>query len=353
VHGLAFLAAAVASFTLAQPVSGKQLFENPTYGHTVRVPSGWTAQLGPEDRATSVSTYRVPRPDRWERPPPGHLRMTIMDYGRRPCPRDATRATEPIRLIGPASFEGFYGYTAVFCRGGHSLQAFVLAGPELPPARLERGRGVIGSLRLTVRAQRAGNLHSVRTLGRSVQGRPLRAWRIGNPRSARRVLVVGCLHGDACAGMAVTLRLVNLARPLAADLWVIQNLNPDGLARHSRSNARGVDLDRDFGRFTQPESRVARNLIRRLRPQVTLWFHQAQGVVRARGPSSGVARRYARLAGEPFRTDRPLRTATQWQGGLGQPSFVVQLPSGELPAARADRHAGAILRLADPQCCRP
>jgi protein MpaA len=167
------------------------------------------------------------------------------------------------------------------------------------------------------------------------------------------VLVVGCIHGNACAGMAVTLRLVNLARPLAADLWVIQNLNPDGLARRSRGNARGVDLDGDVGRFSQPETRAAGALIRRLRPQVTLWFHQPPAVVRASGQSRAVARRYARLAGEPFRTDRPLRTATRWQGALGQRAFVVELPPGGLPAARADRHAAAVLRLADRRCCGP
>jgi murein peptide amidase A len=331
--------------------AGGERFENPSYGHTVAVPAGWTARLGP-DGATTVATYRVPRLDRWEQPPPGHVRLTLNDYGRQACPRDATRAGQPVRLVGPAQFEGFHGYTAVFCRGGHSLQAFVLVGRDVAQTRVEQAREVVASLRLTPRAARVGNVHSVLMLGRSLDGRPIRAWRIGNPSSPNRLLVVGCIHGNECAGLAVTQRLVNLTRPVALDVWVIQNLNPDGLARKSRGNARGVDLNRDFDAFSQRESRIARDLIRRLEPDVTVWFHQPQAVVRAWGPSRAVARRYAQLAGEPYRSlEWPPGAATRWQNGLGQRSFVVELRPGELPAARADRHARALLQLLDPRCC--
>jgi hypothetical protein len=85
---------------------------------------------------------------------------------------------------------------------------------------------------------------------------------------------------------------------------------------------------------------------------VTVWFHQPQAVVRAWGPSRAIARRYARLAGTPYRTlPWPPGAATRWQNGLGQLSFVVELPPGELPGARADRHARALLQLLDPLCC--
>jgi protein MpaA len=196
------------------------------------------------------------------------------------------------------------------------------------------------------------SVHSVRMLGRSHEGRPIRAWRIGDPRSPRRMLVVGTVHGNEPAGMTVTKRLVDLTRPIALDLWVIQNLNPDGLARGSRYNARGVDLNRDFDVFSQRETRIAHNLIARLDPDVTVWFHQPQAVVRAWGPSRTIARRYARLAGEPYRSlPWPAGAATRWQNGLGQKSFVVELPPGVLPGARADRHARALLQLLDPLCC--
>ena len=129
-------------------------------------------------------------------------------------------------------------------------------------------------------------------LGSSRRGRPIYAYRLGNP-AARRLLVVGTVHGDEPAGRAVTRRLLRLAPPLHAELWIVPDLNPDGRAAGTRGNAAGVDLNRDFGRFSQPETRIARALIRRLRPWLSVWFHQPQGLVRAYGPSIAVGRRYA------------------------------------------------------------
>ena len=338
----------VAVLTLAGAAGPPRLFENRDYGHTILVPAGWTAQVEPESRQTHVSTYPVRRLGGFEQPPRGHLHIVLADYGRLPCPTGAARDGNPIRLGRRASFEGFVGYTVAFCRGGHSLQAFIPAGPAVPARRVEEARTIVASVRLTARADEIANLHSVRRLGRSLEGRPIRTWRIGNPRSARRILVVGCIHGNECAGTGVTQRLVNLVRPVAVDLWVIQQLNPDGYARGSRGNARGMDLNRDFLAATQRETRIARKLILRIRPDVTIWFHQPQAVVRAWGPSRAAARRYARLAGVRYRDwEWPPGSASRWQNGIGLTSFVVELPPGELPDAAASRHARAVLALAE------
>jgi protein MpaA len=161
-----------------------------------------------------------------------------------------------------------------------------------------------------------------------------------------RILVVGCIHGNECEGLEVT-RLLERSHS-KADLWLLPQLNPDGYASRSRTNARGVDLNRDFLAATQRETRIARKLILRLRPDVTIWFHQPQAVVRAWGPSRTVARRYARLAGVPYRTwEWPPGSASRWQNGLGQRSFVVELGAGELNDAVARRYANAVLRLAE------
>ena len=187
-----------------------------------------------------------------------------------------------------------------------------------------------------------------RQLGRSWEGRPIEIVRAGDPGSTHRVLVVGCIHGNECAGMAVTRLLARVGREAPADLWVLGNLNPDGLAHRTRGNARGVDLNRDFDTFSQRESRIARTLIRRLRPDVTLWFHQPQAVVRAWGRSRAAARRYARLVREPYRSiEWPRGAATRWQNGLGQTAFVVELPPGPLTPAAARRHAEAVLGLSE------
>ncbi len=181
-------------------------------------------------------------------------------------------------------------------------------------------------------------------LGRSYEGRPIRVVHVAG--AGPRILVVGCIHGNECEGIEVT-RLLAGSRP-DADLWLVHQLNPDGYARRSRTNAHGVDLNRDFLAATQRETRIARKLILRLRPAVTIWFHQPQAVVRAWGPSRATARRYARLAGVPYRSLAwPSGSASRWQNGLGQVSFVVELPPGELPDAVARRHADAVLRLTE------
>ena len=339
---------ALAALALLLATGGGREFENRVYGHTLRLPPGWQAVVEREGGTTNVSTYRVPRlQSYYERPPAGQVRIVLNDYGVTQCPRGSFRQGEAIRLGPRSTFEGYgEGYNVLFCLGGHSLQAFVKAGRSVSPARLAEARAILESVRLTRRADEIANIHSAQVLGRSKLGRKIRALRIGNPRSPRRVLVVGCIHGNECAGMAVTQRLVSLPRPIALDLWVVQNLNPDGLARGTRANARAVDLNRDFLAGTQRETRIARKLILRLRPDVTIWFHQPHGVVRAWGPSRGIARRYARLAGVPYRAiEWPPGSASRWQNGLGLRSFVVELPPGELPGAAADRHAAAVLRL--------
>ena len=338
---------ALAALALLLAASGGREFENRTYGYKVVVPPGWIARRAPEHGATNVLTYSGARLDRLGQPPPGQVRVIVLDAGRFPCPRGAIQEGIPIRLGSRTSFEGFPdGYSIAFCRGGHSFQALIPVGRGAPAARLEEARRIVESVELTPRANEVGNARSVRFLGRSYDGRPIRAWRIGNPRSARRLLVVGCIHGNECSGTAVTQRLVNLVRPIATDLWVIQYLNPDGYARRSRGNARGVDLNRDFIAATQRETRIARKLILRLKPDVTIWFHQPQAVVRAWGPSRAVARRYARLAGVPYRMwEWPPGSASRWQNAIGQRSFVVELPPGELSNELALRHAKAVLRL--------
>lgn len=184
---------------------------------------------------------------------------------------------------------------------------------------------------------------SAEQLGRSYEGRPINVVHVGGV--GPRILVVGCIHGDECEGTEVT-KLLERSQP-QADLWLVHQLNPDGYARRKRTNARGVDLNRDFLAATQRETRIARKLILRLRPDVTIWFHQPQAVVRAWGPSRATARRYARLAGVRYRSwESPPGSASRWQNGIGLTSFVVELGPGELGDAKARRYADAVLRLA-------
>lgn len=222
------------------------------------------------------------------------------------------------------------------------------------PAHAERTSGAVAPLRRV-------------TLGRSTRGRRISALELaGRDSRSGEILVVGCIHGNECAGGRVTRLLASLRRQARSDVWLVHDLNPDGSTRGSRQNARGVDLNRNFpvgwragGKpwdpyypgtrpLSEPETRAIARLILRIRPKTTIWFHQPQAVVRAWGKSIGAARRYAQLSGEPFRALRwPPGAATSWQNRrfARASSFVVELPPGPLSRAAARRHAFAILAL--------
>jgi Penicillin-insensitive murein endopeptidase/Zinc carboxypeptidase len=195
-------------------------------------------------------------------------------------------------------------------------------------------------------------------VGVSTRGLPIRAFTLGSGRP--RTLVFGCIHGDECAGSVVATRLLHARPPRRGSITIVADLNPDGHAAKRRWNARGVDLNRNFpGTWrasgvsgsepaSEVETRVATDLIGRLRPDVTIWFHQPQGLVRAWGPSVGIARRYARLAGMRFaRLPWPPGSATAWQHGAlpGSRAFGVELPPGELDLRASLPYVRAILRL--------
>lgn len=113
---------------------------------------------------------------------------------------------------------------------------------------------------------------AILALGRSLEARPIDALRIGAINRQRdTVLIVGRQHPPEIAGGRALLPAVErlladdpLARAYRArfETIVIPLLNPDGVVNgHWRHNAGGVDLNRDWGPFTQPETRLVAMLL--------------------------------------------------------------------------------------------
>jgi protein MpaA len=201
-------------------------------------------------------------------------------------------------------------------------------------------------------------------LGRSENGRQIVAIHAGDG-SGPPVLVVGAIHGNELAGIAVARALERVHA--GASIWVVPDLNPDGAARGTRQDARGVDLNANWssqwaagGRhwdiyypgprpFSERETRIARTLILRVRPRVTIWFHQHMNLVWAWGPSSVAGRIYARAAGMRFYHHPWLPgTAANWQNHHlpDSSAITVELPAGSLSPRQVHRHVRAVLTLA-------
>ena len=208
----------------------------------------------------------------------------------------------------------------------------------------------------------------VEIIGRSVQGRPIAVVRIGDPAAPRKVLVVGMIHGDEPEGRKIVDLLRGAVPPPGAELLLVRNINPDGLERHTRQNAHLVDLNRNSSQgrrflggpgtpyyagpkaFSEPETRAIRALILRVRPAVTMWYHQPFGLVdRPETGSDAIARAYSRISRLRFSPLSPRPgSMSRWENVRVRPgsSIVVELPPGTLSAAAAQRHAAAVLGLA-------
>jgi protein MpaA len=204
----------------------------------------------------------------------------------------------------------------------------------------------------------------IEVVGHSVLGRPIKAVVVGPRDAQRNVLVVGSVHGNETAGHAIVaaLRRRNAAPPRTA-LWLVRSFNPDGVAARTRQNARGVDLNRQApfrwralprGTFysgprplSEPESRAAIRLVRRLRPALSIWYHQAAHIVASTKPA---ARRYARAVGLPWGKlpgSYP-GSISNWQNHAfpRATAFVVELAGGPLTRRAVQRHARGVLGLA-------
>ncbi|MGI8715181.1 MAG: DUF2817 domain-containing protein [Solirubrobacteraceae bacterium] len=207
----------------------------------------------------------------------------------------------------------------------------------------------------------AGSTIAAPVIGRSVDRRPLVARVIGPDSAARRLLLVGCIHGNECSGLKILSALARERPAAGVQLWLVGELNPDGTAAGTRQNAHGVDLNRNFPYQwepvsdptyysgprpqSEPETQAAIRLIRRIRPAVTIWYHQHQDLVDMAGGDRGVARRYGQLS-HLRATCLPFLpgTAAGWENHVlrGTTSFVVELPPGPVGAIGVSRHLRAV-----------
>jgi protein MpaA len=195
-------------------------------------------------------------------------------------------------------------------------------------------------------------------IGRSIEGRPITLARIGEPGAPRKVLVVGCIHGNEPAGRAIVADLMRASPAPDAQLLLVRDMNPDGFAHHERVNARGVDLNRNSPEhwagagarpWSEPETRAIRDLILREQPTLSLYYHQPFGLVDIpEGGSPQAARRYSELVGLPLkRLSRRPGSISRWQNARVRPgsAFVVELAVGPLPAGLRLRHVAGVLAL--------
>lgn len=161
-------------------------------------------------------------------------------------------------------------------------------------------------------------------IGTSVEGREITALIRPVEAPAHTLLVVGGIHGNEPASPPTVRAMVTASFADDVEVWLVPELNPDGVAAGTRWNAAGVDLNRNFswdwrpddggdGPISEPETHAITTLVSAIAPDLAVWVHQPYGYVSSVGPT----------------TDRSFESA--WSDGSGLPtrSGVTQHGGGE------------------------
>ncbi len=133
------------------------------------------------------------------------------------------------------------------------------------------GQELLGTDEVSQWSERLTRLPYVRSeqIGKSVQGRPVEQLTITECDQPNYVYIISRQHPPEVTGAIGMLHFVDSIAG-SSDLaqrfrkrfatLVVPTVNPDGVHQgHWRTNANGVDLNRDWSHFTQPETRAVRD----------------------------------------------------------------------------------------------
>lgn len=180
--------------------------------------------------------------------------------------------------------------------------------------------------------------------GNSIENRPIAYTVLG--RGSDVTFILAAIHGNEKAGIPLVRRLeAHLQQhPELLErrrIVLMPTANPDGVARNSRYNTRGIDLNRNFSaanrinssRFgrsplSEPEARAIEQLIRQYAPDRIVSIHQPLACIDYDGPSRALANRMAQYCKLPMKKlgARPGSLGSYAGISLGKPIITLELP---------------------------
>ncbi|MEZ4971236.1 MAG: M14 family metallopeptidase [Flavobacteriaceae bacterium] len=131
----------------------------------------------------------------------------------------------------------------------------------------------------------AAKYFRIQTEGLSVEGRAIKSIVLG--KGDLKILMWSQMHGNESTTTKAVLDLINflksdseLSRSILKNctLKIVPILNPDGAIAYTRTNANGVDLNRDAQERTQPESIVLRTIYEDFKPDYCFNLHDQRTI---------------------------------------------------------------------------
>lgn len=163
----------------------------------------------------------------------------------------------------------------------------------------------------------------------------------------KTVLVIGVFHGDEPDGEYLINRYLSEKNETKNRLLFIPCLNPDGLANGTRTNANGVDLNRNFpaqnwelgekneyfggdSPASEQETKFLIYVIDKYKPDLIITLHEPYQVVNYDGPAKDIAQKISEITG--YKTEESIGYPTP--GSFGTycgiekkiPTITLELP---------------------------
>lgn len=181
-------------------------------------------------------------------------------------------------------------------------------------------------------------------LGTSVENRPIRALVLG--QGPDTILIMATIHGNENAGTPLSMRLISHLERHPGLLngrrvIFLPVTNPDGYHDNRRTNANGVDLNRNFPAenrrefrrsgpepLSEPESRIVHDLLNVYTPSRIVSMHQPLEVIDWDGPGEELARHMGRYSDLPVNRlgARPGSLGSYAGETLGIPIITLEFP---------------------------
>ncbi len=207
-------------------------------------------------------------------------------------------------------------------------------------------------------------------IGYSWENRPIPTYISGSPQPGPiDTLIFAAIHGDEPESEVLASYFLREVAPLSfayKRVVIIPLLNPDGFQRKQRTNAYGVDLNRNFptqdwaelGQNTiyysgpspasEPETQFLMTLLKNYPPLKILSIHTPYRVINYDGPAQTLANLMATQNGYPVVEDIGYATPGSFGTHIGKerhiPVITLELPEDNFTQSDLEANASALIQ---------